>query len=139
MKLREAVHALLAAGLLLAFSAGVQASITAPTDISGTVLWLDATDPAAVIHTTNPGFVEQWSDKSAVGTDHFTPAMASATVSDTLIQNWGIGAVDLDGDYHLTVSSTCRGAGTSTANTPSVDYDQQPRGGSIDIGADQYQ
>lgn len=49
-------------------------AVVLPTDITGNVLWLDAADATTI--TSAGGFVSQWTDKSTVGTNHFTQGNA---------------------------------------------------------------
>ncbi len=65
--------------------------------IPNNVLWLDASDPATVIQTTNPGFVEQWSDKSTVGTNHFTQGNVAYKPATGGASLYGKNVLTLDG------------------------------------------
>ncbi|NQU20711.1 MAG: hypothetical protein HQ567_05460, partial [Candidatus Nealsonbacteria bacterium] len=87
--------AFLATALLLAAGGTAQADIVAPTDVAGTVLWLDATDAATI--TLDGGEVSQWNDKSAVGTNHFSYATAGQRpVVSSAAQN-GLDVLTFDG------------------------------------------
>ncbi len=64
---------IVALGLLAGGAPAARSAIRQPTDLAGCRLWLDAADAAAVVQAGNPGFVEQWSDKSGNGL-HVTQA-----------------------------------------------------------------
>jgi hypothetical protein len=55
-------------------------AVTAPTDISGCVLWLDGADSSAASMTLNGSLVETWKDKSGAGNN----ATATGTARPTL-------------------------------------------------------
>ncbi len=48
-------------------SSALQAAIVDPNQISGSVLWLDASDASTVVDAAHSGFVQQWTDKSTAG------------------------------------------------------------------------
>ena len=72
----------------------------------------------------------------ASNTITFTPALSVATVSGTIIHNWGPGATNLEFDLHLQPSSPCIDTGTST-DAPAADIlgVARPQGSSVDMGA----
>lgn len=63
----------------------ITSGIDSPLDISGCVLWLDASDTASISGNTDGANVTQWDDKSASGFD-VTP-ISTSPVYKTSIQN----------------------------------------------------
>ena len=94
---------------VLALSVGIgHAAITAPTDISGSVLWLDASDLASI--TSAGGFVSQWNDKSAVGTNHFTQGTGGQQPQTGAVTLNGLNLLTFDGSNdHLLGSPVLAG------------------------------
>ncbi|MAE71861.1 MAG: hypothetical protein CME06_15520 [Gemmatimonadetes bacterium] len=78
-----------------------------------------------------------------------TATIDHSDVDDACELVWGEGMLDLDpgfaepeiGDYHLALTSPCRGVGDShAAGMPYEDFEHDPRGadGAVDIGADEF-
>ncbi|MFH1377304.1 MAG: choice-of-anchor Q domain-containing protein [Planctomycetota bacterium] len=90
---------------------------------------------ADVIEIKNDGIVRT---VSSVATDTitFTPALSAASVSNTIVHNWGPGATDLEFNLQLQPSSPCIDAGTSTG-APATDIlgVERPQGLEVDMGA----
>ena len=70
-----------------------------PADLTGLILWLDASDTATIIHAS--GVVSAWNDKSGNGRHHVqvTAGHRPSTGSRTV---YGLNVIDFDGvDDHL--------------------------------------
>ena len=89
-------------------------TIEAPTEIVGNVLWLDASDNAAVVEAVDqPGFVQQWLDKSSAG-NHLSQASVDrrpAVGADTL---GDLDVITLDGVNDHLAGSAVLEAGDDT-------------------------
>lgn len=99
--------------------------------------------------------IEYWNDGIArtitninAGTLTFTPALDANSVKGYRINNWGIGATDMEEDFRLKPSSPCINAGDPNSPTDfneynpyssnSLDFDNEVRAADIvDIGADE--
>jgi len=99
MRTKGSIQALavLTLGLLMLPSAA-QTAIVAPTDISGSVLWLDAADTGSISDTA--GLVDQWNDKSAAGTNHVTQVGSARPTTGAATQN-GLNVLSFDGNDDL--------------------------------------
>lgn len=104
---RYAPAILVVAGML-AFTSGADGQITAPTELSGLTLWLDASDAATI--TSSGSTVTQWNDKSG-NTNHATsyktgqgPTTGANTINSLNVLNW-TGQVDTSTDQRLNNST----------------------------------
>ncbi|MEM7394309.1 MAG: hypothetical protein AAF492_18375, partial [Verrucomicrobiota bacterium] len=66
----------------------------------GLALWLDASDPATVIASSDPGFVERWLDKSGRGNDMIQSATANKPATGADVLN-GLNVLTFDGNNVL--------------------------------------
>lgn len=105
MKLYLTFTACIVAGFLVSPGTSASAAITNPTDLSGTVLWLDATDASTVIETDDPGFVAQWTDKSDAGTNHMLQSDAAKKPATGTATLGGLNALTFDGSSDYLVGS----------------------------------
>ncbi len=112
MKTVNMNYAVMVVALLAFGPCGAGAAPFKPTDISGSVLWLDAAD-AGTLTTNSGGYVSQWSDKSAGGAGTMTKADTEQPLS---------GAVTLNGLNVLQFSGTDYMAGGAVLTGNDDDY-----------------
>ena len=113
--------------------------------VTNTVLWSNTAsfgDEIGLLHYL-------YSATATIDYSDVEGGFESAFVDDECELVWGEGMLDLDpvfaepetGDFHLTLTSPCRGGGDSRAlDFPFEDFEHDPRGadGAVDIGADEF-
>ncbi len=88
------------------------------TNSAGTTTTIEVIDASSyytagqVIEIDNDGVIRTISGISDT-TVTFSPALSAASITDTIVYNWGTGATDLEIDLHLQTGSSCIDAGNN--------------------------
>ena len=103
----------LVAVMLAVICTGVSASragiIANPTSISGSVLWLDASDTGSISDATDAGLVESWTDKSTAGDGTVTATGSLRPQTGAEVKN-SKNLITLDGSQNYLAGSAVLGA-----------------------------
>ena len=93
--------------------------ISAPTEIDGNVLWLDASDTSSISQSS--GSVDSWTDKSTAGGGTVTNSGDNRPTTGTATQN-GLNLVTFDGTNDFLTGGAVLSAGDDTYTYVAVWY-----------------